>query len=412
MSSRNINTSSNQQKPKAGPRLRDASIAQLARAGFARIQELRSIASHDQQVGFPNLLAEHLLGLVTSGTTSVEYVLQQMCQFASQQDMNSAVWWHLTHWNPNRLHPMPDSVYKFTPVGEKGQEQEYVENDKFDPEFARLYFSSSTGDGCRVDDAHLNNILCMLTRKVSTFYETVLFRDVKPSDRKVTNFRLGERITDEQTGKSYYRQVDDHAGSLQAMALTTLCAQYLEATSTFDYKSLAAHLQTLLRTKEVQTKFIDACKSFNHQQRQLGRQTTLASATTNSVVAQELARVQGMPRPVPLSHRPTAPPATNAWTSRTGHTTTTTPTSTTVVPSTSVDEEQEVSVDEDTQVDSESTQVTMSNQSDDQDETHDGEWITPNTNRTNPLPSHTTDKPARGRGGYRGRGQRPNSKRQ
>jgi hypothetical protein len=313
MSARQTNTSSNQQNKNKGPRLCQASPLQLVTAAIEKFRSLQHTATHDSQVGFPNALAEHILELVTSSSPSIATTLQNLCKFASQTNLNSGIYRLISRWESSNNTNVPTNVFKFKYVrSDDGQSDEEsfdrVENDEFSEELSKAYFSPSTGDGCFLANAHFNNIIRMLAKKLGTLYETVIFKDVKPENRKVTEHRLREKMFDADSGKPYWVRIgnnpDEHPStnndhSLQAMTFVTLCTQYLEATKNINFKELAAHLQTLLRPAALQEQFVNACKTFNTQQRDLSRQTTLSSAVETADVNKVLEQLSNMPLPPP-----------------------------------------------------------------------------------------------------------------
>ena len=327
MAAQTGNTTQNNDKKHAtqneGPRLREASVVQLLKAVIQKTTDVTHEAETSRQIGHPNRLFEELVSLMRSNGVLTR--AESLLRFTSQP-LNSAVWYSLFRWNEKANTEMPAKVYKYQK--ESDEEGFLIDNPTYDKEFARAYFSPSTGDGCRLGPAYLNNCLRVLTHKLQSLYEHVLFAHVKPADRKVTNFSLRQKVYDEETGKSYFTEFDNQDDILQVMTLVTLVTQFNQSTVSIDFRVLAERLPTLLRSKEEQDAYVTARKSYYRSQKELGRETTLNSLSTPEIQAQ-LEKVQNLPMSAPRKAQ-----TTTAWKHRTETTTAPSTTDTVTVPTT------------------------------------------------------------------------------
>lgn len=317
--STNTNQSNNGKKhatQNMGPHIRNASVVQLLSSFLEKYNGICKEVEVSNQIGHPNRLYEQLVAAVTTpvnGTTILACV-QNLLRFTNQ-DLHPAVWFHLFRWDENSKTEMPSKAYKY--LKEADAEGFLVNNPNFDNEFARFYFSPSLGDGCRLEPSYLNNVLRALSRKLQSLYEHVLFPGVKPTERSVTNFKLRERVTDPDTGRTYFREFVHHNDILQVMTLVTLVTQLINATQSIDFRQLSETLTSLARTKDEQTAYVEARKQFARAQKELGRETTMSSISTPEL-QEQLEKVQQLPMRAPRKA-----PAVSVWTAKAAAQTTT-----------------------------------------------------------------------------------------
>jgi hypothetical protein len=152
---------------------------------------------------------------------------------------------------------------------------------------------------------------------LQSLYEHVLFPGVKPTERSVTNFKLRERVTDPDTGRTYFREFVHHNDILQVMTLVTLVTQLINATQSIDFRQLSETLTSLARTKDEQTAYVEARKQFARAQKELGRETTMSSISTPEL-QEQLEKVQQLPMRAPRKA-----PAVTVWTAKAAAQTTT-----------------------------------------------------------------------------------------